>query len=29
MAKDDPPKDLMGYDAMHQDAMRELVRMAS
>jgi hypothetical protein len=28
MAKDDAPKDLMGYDAMHQDAMRELVRMA-
>ena len=28
MAKDDAPKDLMGYDAMHQDAMRELIRLA-
>jgi hypothetical protein len=28
MAKDEPPQDLMGYDAMHQDAMRELVRKA-
>jgi len=28
MAKEDAPEDLMGYDAMHQDAMRDLVRMA-
>jgi hypothetical protein len=28
MAKENAPKDLMGYDAMRQDAMRELVRMA-
>jgi hypothetical protein len=28
MAKEDAPKDLMGYDAMHQDAMRDVVRMA-
>ena len=28
MAKEDAPRDLMGYDAMHQDAMRELARMA-
>jgi hypothetical protein len=28
MAKEDASQDLMGYDAMHQDAMRELMRMA-
>ena len=28
MAKEDAHKDLMGYDAMHQDALRELVRVA-
>jgi hypothetical protein len=28
MAKEDAPRDLMGYDALQQDAMRELVRMA-
>jgi hypothetical protein len=28
MAKDETSKDLMGYDAMHQDALRDMVRAA-